>query len=378
MQGKKGFNRSNQKLSMLAHELCSELNGIQGMTELLGSTRLNGEQKRCVEAVKLSIHQMHWLISSITLQRHGAVFPIPPKPCVIDGPGLLEQAITCHAKAAMTKNNLLLLLIDPQLPQYWFADARLLRQVIDNLLGNAIKFTQAGKVVLEARPATSGHGGESSLELLVRDTGIGFAPSFSRHIFKPFEQAGPDIGLDHGGTGLGLYICHEIVSRLNGQLDCSSKPGVGSSFRVLLPDMIEPGHQKVCEISSGLLSSIICRISIKGELGRSLKFLFQRMGVAVELCPNEEIHHKDVEFLVEISAVDSSEHNAIKNHSLVFKPEPIQSQTTSSLPATRLLQSPFLASTLGPILIEMALERRLATKHHRSASETPGSTPRLS
>jgi hypothetical protein len=362
MQGNKGSNRSDQNLAMLAHDLCSELNGIQGMTELLGSTRLNGEQKRWVEAAKLSIHQMHWLISGITLQRQGAVFPIPPQPCLIDGPGLLEQAIHCHTKAALAKNNLLLLLIDPELPQYWFADTRLLRQVIDNLLGNAIKFTQAGKVVLEARPATRGYGSESSLELLVRDTGIGFSPSFTRHIFKPYEQAGPDIGLDYGGTGLGLSICHKIVSGLNGQIDCSSKPGAGSSFRVLLPDLLERGHQKVCEMSSGLLSSIMCRISIKGDLGRSLKFLLQRMGVVVEICSKEEKYHKDVEFLVEISAADSSGHHAIKNHSLVLKPEPISSSITSSLPGIRRLQPPFLASTLGPVLIEMAIDRALVER----------------
>ena len=360
MQGKRGSKRSEKNLAMLGHELCSVLNGIQGMTELLGGTRLNVEQKQFLEAVKLSIRQMHWLIGGINSQRHGTMFPFSPEPGMLDGPELLEQAVRCHTGAAMIKNNLLLLVIDPQLPQRWFGDARLLRQIIDNLLGNAIKFTQSGLVVIEARRVPSGQVKDTGLELLVRDTGIGFNQAASRRIFKPFVQADPGIGRVHGGTGLGLYICRRIVSRLNGQLDCISKPGSGSSFRILLPDAIEPGHCEECGMSSGLLSSMTCHVSVQDELGRSLEFLLIRMGITVDSCPDGEKLYTDVDFRVEISLADTCGHDASMDHCLLFTPGPVRSNAGPKS-GIRQLQPPFLASTLGPLLMEMALEWRFNT-----------------
>jgi hypothetical protein len=360
MQGKRGSNRSDQDLAMLGHELCSVLNGIRGMTELLGSTRLNGEQTQFVEAVKLSIRQMHWLIGGIDSQRHGTVFPLSPEPSVFDGPGLLEQAVRCHTRAALKKNNLLLLVIDPQLPQHWFGDARLLRQIIDNLLGNAIKFTQSGQVVIEARRASAEQGKDTGLELLVRDTGIGFNQAASRRIFKPFVQADPGIGRVHGGTGLGLYVCRRIISRLNGQLNCISKPGSGSSFRIFLPNMIEQGQSEEYAMSSGLLSSMTCLVSVQGELGRSLEFLLQRMGVKTERCPDGKKLRKDAGFRVEISLADPCSDDFPINHCLLFTPAPVRSNTRP-LSGTRRMQSPFLSSTLGPLLMEMALDQRFSS-----------------
>lgn len=360
MQGKGESNRSEQNLAMLGHELCSVLNGIQGMTELLDGTRLNGEQKQFVAALKLSIRQMHWLIGGINSQPQGTVFPFAPEPGVLDGPGMLEQAVRCHTRAAMVKNNLLLLVIDPQLPQRWFGDPRLLRQMIDNLLGNAIKFTQSGQVVIEARPAPAGQGKDTGIELLVRDTGIGFKQAASRRIFKPFVQADPGIGRVYGGAGLGLYICRRIVSRLNGQLDCISKPGSGSSFRIFLPDVIEPGRSEERAMNSGLLSSMTCHVSVQDELGRSLDFLLQRMGIAVESCPDGEKLSTDVDFFVEISLADPSGHNASMDHYLLFSPGPVRSKA-GPLPGIRRMHPPFLASTLGPLLMEMALERKFNT-----------------
>ncbi|MEE8339522.1 MAG: HAMP domain-containing sensor histidine kinase [Xanthomonadales bacterium] len=360
MQGKRGSNRSEQNLAMLGHELCSVLNGIQGMAELLGGTRLNGEQKQFVEAVKLSIRQMNWLIGGINSQQQGTVFPFVPEPGVLDGPGLLEQAVRCHTRAAMIKNNLLLLIIDPQLPQCWYGDARLLRQIIDNLLGNAIKFTQSGLVVLEARRAPAGRGKDTGLELLVTDTGIGFNQAASRRIFKPFVQADPGIGRVHGGTGLGLYICHRIVSRLQGQLDCTSKPGSGSSFRVFLPDLIEPDHCEEGGMNSSLLSSMTCHVSVEGELGRSIEFLLHRMGVTLEPCPVGEKRATDVDLRVEISLVDPCGDNASMDHCLLFTPGPVRSNA-GPLPGIRQMQPPFLASTLGPLLMEMVLEQKFDT-----------------
>lgn len=360
MQGIRGSNRSDENLAMLGHELCSVLNGIQGMAELLGDTRLNGEQQQFVEAVNLSIRQMHWLIGGISSQRQGRVFPLRPVPAALDGPGLLEQLVRCHTRAAMMKSNLLLLTIDPGLPQRWFGDKRLLRQIIDNLLGNAIKFTQAGQVVLEARRPPAGPGEDTGLELLVRDTGIGFEQAASRRIFKPFVQANSGIGRVYGGSGLGLHICRRIISRLHGQLDCISHPGSGSSFRVVLPGVFEPGQREKRGLESSLLSSMACQVSVQGELGRSLKFLLQRMGLMVAAGRNGEKPRTDVDFRVEISLADSCSGDFLRDHHLLFTPMPVRTSAAPST-GTRRMQPPFLAATLGPLLMEMALEQKFNT-----------------
>ena len=356
MQGKRGSRQSEQSLAMIGHELFSVLNGVQGMTELLGGTTLNGEQIQFVEAVNLSIRQMQWLIGGISSRRHGREFPFSSESCVIDGPDLLEQLVRCHTRAAMVKNNLLLLIIDPKLPQHWFGDPRLLRQIVDNLLGNSIKFTLSGLVVIEARQSPEGQEGATGLELLVRDTGIGFRQALARRIFKPFEQADPEIGRIHGGTGLGLYICRSIVSRLNGSLDCSSRPGSGSCFRVILPDVIKPGYFEEPAMNSGLFSSMSCKVSVQEDLGRSLEYLLKRMGLGLASSP-EDPQYTNVDFRVEIGLAKPHAKDASLDHCLLFTPR--VGSDARPLSGTRLLQPPFLSSTLGPLLMEMILERKL-------------------
>jgi hypothetical protein len=358
MQGESKSRQSEQKLAMLGHELYSVLNGIQGMTELLGGTGLNGEQRQLLEATKLSVRQMHWLIESIDPNRRAPVFPIPARRSSLDGRVLLEQAVRCHARAAKMNNNLLLLILDPLLSPRWISDACLLRQVIDNLLGNAIKFTQSGQVVLEARRPAAGQGMHTGLELLIRDTGIGFSQAAAGRIFKPFEQAGPGINRVYGGSGLGLYICRRTVTRLQGQLDCSSRAGQGSSFRVLLPDVIDSGSSEEPGRKSSLLSCMTCLVTLPAEFGRSIEALLTRMGIAVESGPNEQRPCPESGFVMEISQAHRYGEDAPLEHSLLFAPAPIMSDT-GPLPVDRQLQAPFLESTLGPLLMEMALEWRM-------------------
>jgi len=358
MQGQRGSIQSEQKLAMLGHELYSVLNGIQGMTELLGGSGLNGEQRQLLEATKLSVRQMHWLIESIDPNRHAPVFPLSPRRCSLDGRVLLEQAVRCHARAAKMKNNLLLLILDPLLPPRWFSDACLLRQVIDNLLSNAIKFTQSGQVVLEARRPRTGQGRDKGLELLIRDTGIGFSQAAARRIFKPFEQAGPGISRVYGGSGLGLSICRRTVSRLQGQLDCSSQPGHGSCFRVFLPDVVDPGPPEKQRQESSLLSCMTCLVTLPAEFGRSIEALLTRMGIMVDSGRCEQRPCPESRFVLEISRAHRCSEYATSGHSLLFAPVPITSGN-GPLPGDRQIQAPFLESTLGPLLMEMALDWRM-------------------
>lgn len=113
-------------------------------------------------------------------------------------------------------------------------------------------------------------------------------------------------------------------------------------------------------MNSSLLSSMTCHVSVEGELGRSIEFLLHRMGVTLEPCPVGEKRATDVDLRVEISLVDPCGDNASMDHCLLFTPGPVRSNA-GPLPGIRRMQPPFLASTLGPLLMEMVLEQKFDT-----------------
>ena len=183
MRGNTQRNLTENHLAMLGHELRNALNGVVGVTELLGATSLSGEQQQLLEALQQSGTQLRWLIDSVSSEDRKPNFPFEALPYKLNGIDLLEQAVRCHTPAAIQSNNLLLLKIEPELPADWKSDGRLLRQLIDNLLSNAIRATHSGSIVLEARRTGGSLQKDDGLELLVRDTGPGISPESRRRIF---------------------------------------------------------------------------------------------------------------------------------------------------------------------------------------------------
>jgi two-component system, sensor histidine kinase RpfC len=221
-------------LSNMSHEIRTPLHGIIGIGELLSLRKYDAEYQKLCNALSKSARLLLQLVNDVL-----DIAKIESGKAEIKKAGfnlhvLLHDTLDIFSHQAEEKKIETELLIDPQINRYWIGDANHIQQVLVNLIGNAIKFTEKGKVAVKVA-LHERRGTEGFIRFEVSDTGIGISEEFLPHLFERFSQAYDSSHAKYRGTGLGTTIAKHLVEAMGGTIDASSQPGLGSTFWFDLP-----------------------------------------------------------------------------------------------------------------------------------------------
>jgi two-component system sensor histidine kinase RpfC len=225
-------------LANMSHELRTPLNGVIGVADLLDETPLNKEQKEYAHIIRASAHTLLELIDKVLDISRIESGHLTSSEEDFDLHRTVNGTVAMMEAQARKKHLALAAHVAPQTPFHLHGDARHLRQILINLIGNAIKFTELGRVDVYVRPI--GHGQPQRLRFEIVDTGIGMPEAAQARIFDSFTQADPTITRRFGGTGLGTTIAKQLVENLGGRIGVHSRVGEGTTFWFELPFTVQP------------------------------------------------------------------------------------------------------------------------------------------
>lgn len=266
----------SQFLANMSHEIRTPMNGVLGMAQLLLHAPLELKQRECAQTIYRSAEHLLSVINDILDFSKIEAGEMRLENASFDLDGCIESVIEMVAPLAEEKGIELIFLADSAVPKKLVGDSNRLKQILLNLTGNAIKFTDVGQVLVRVTVKRSerstANKQATTLLFSVRDTGIGISEEGQRKLFQSFSQVDSSPTREHGGTGLGLAICKQLVEMMAGEIGVRSVPGEGSTFWFAVPLekqlQFEPQHpelagKKLLTVSASALTRAAVRSLVK-------------------------------------------------------------------------------------------------------------------